>query len=427
METAKLILPEKSIELPIIVGTEDEKGLDISRLRNETGYITLDPGYVNTGSCQSSITFIDGETGILRYRGYPIEQLADSGIRFTDVAHLLIWGELPEQAGRKAEYSAMLTDEAYIHEDMRHFFNGFPANAHPMAILTSMVASLSAFYPEDSCENSEMVADCTIVRLLAKVRTIAAFSYRKSLGLPVRYPNPNLNYVENFLFMMFGRHFSDYDIDPVIEKALNLILVLHADHEQNCSTSAVRVVGSSQADLYATVAAGIAALWGRLHGGANQQILEMLEIIINDGGNYKKYVEMAKDKNNDFRLYGFGHRVYKNYDPRARILRKVTAEVLDTLNISNPLLDVARELEQVALEDEYFIERKLYPNVDFYSGILLKAMGIPTNMFTVIFVLGRLPGWLAQYREMITEPKTKIARPRQIYIGEKERPFPAAL
>ncbi len=422
MEKAKLILENQTVELPIVTGSENEKGLDISTLRGKTGYITLDPGYVNTGSCTSGITFIDGEKGILRYRGYPIEQLAAQNVRFTDVAHLLIWGDFPS-ANRKKEYSELLTEHAYIHEDMLHFFNGFPANAHPMAILTSMVASLSAFYPNIPCDDGDLPENCNVIKILAKVRTIAAISYRKSLGLPILYPNPDLNYVENFMHMMFGKKNVAPVIDPVAEKALNLILLLHADHEQNCSTSAVRVVGSSLADLYATIAAGIAALWGRLHGGANQQILEMLQMIQDDGGNYRKYVELAKDKNSDFRLFGFGHRVYKNYDPRARILSEISDELLGQLHKEDPLLEVARELEKVALEDDYFIERKLYPNVDFYSGILLRAMGIPTNMFTVIFVLGRLPGWLAQYREMMKEPKKKIARPRQIYIGETKRDY----
>ena len=416
-KTAKLILENKELELDIITGSENESAIDITSLRNKTGYITIDPGYANTGSCISDITFINGETGILRYRGYPIEELANN-VSFTDVAYLLLHGNLPTP-DEKNIFSKSLRNQANIHEDMKRFFDGFPINAHPMATLSSMVTALSTFNP--SVENDELNMDDTIIKLLAQVKTIAAYSYRKSHGLPFIYPNPDLNYVDNFLHMMFSDSQDDFHSEPIFTEALDLLLILHADHEQNCSTSTVRMAGSSMANIYGAVSAGIAALWGPLHGGANQAVLEMLEKIKNDNSDYKKYIGLAKDKDSDFRLMGFGHRVYKNYDPRAKIISKMAEKVLSKLNINDPLLDIARELEQVALKDEYFIKRKLYPNVDFYSGIIYRAMGIPTNMFTVMFALGRLPGWLAHWKEMINSPHFKINRPRQIYTGNNKK------
>ena len=416
-KTAKLILENEELELDIITGSENESAIDITSLRNKTGYITIDPGYANTGSCISDITFINGETGILRYRGYPIEELANN-VSFTDVAYLLLHGNLPTP-DEKNVFSKSLRNKANIHEDMKRFFDGFPINAHPMATLSSMVTALSTFNP--SVENDELNINDTIIKILAQVKTIAAYSYRKSHGLPFIYPNPDLNYVDNFLHMMFSDSQDDFHAEPIFTEALDLLLILHADHEQNCSTSTVRMAGSSMANIYGAISAGIAALWGPLHGGANQAVLEMLEKIKNDNSDYKKYIGLAKDKDSDFRLMGFGHRVYKNYDPRAKIISKMAEKVLSKLNINDPLLDIARELEQVALKDEYFIKRKLYPNVDFYSGIIYRAMGIPTNMFTVMFALGRLPGWLAHWKEMIDSPHFKINRPRQIYTGNNKK------
>jgi len=419
MKKAKLILANnKSIELPIIEGSEKEKAVDITSLRSQTGYITLDPGYGNTGACLSDITFIDGEAGILRYRGYPIEQVV-LNTNFTDLSHLLIYGD-QENTDNLIKFKKSLRKHAVIHEDMKRFFDGFPPNAHPMAILSSMVTALSSYYQDDD-DNKEEIIDINIVRLLAKVKTIAAYSYRKSHGLPFIYPEPELGYVENFLHMMFADSQEDHHSDQIIVEALNLLLILHADHEQNCSTSTVRMVGSSHANIYATISAGISALWGPLHGGANQAVIEMLKIIHKDGGNYKKYIDLAKDKNSSFRLMGFGHRVYKNYDPRARVIKEMTEKVLNKLNIKDPLLDIAKELESIALNDDYFVKRGLYPNVDFYSGIIYRALGFPTNMFTVMFALGRLPGWIAHWREMILNPKNRINRPRQVYTGIKKR------
>jgi len=419
MKKAKLIIDEKkSIDLPIIEGSESEKAIDISSLRSQTGYITLDPGYGNTGACTSDITFIDGESGILRYRGYPIEQVV-TNTNFTDLSYLLIYGDKKNDNDLN-KFKKKLRQHAVIHEDMKRFFDGFPPNAHPMAILSSMVTALSSYY-EDSDQGQEEIIDINIVRLLAKVKTIAAYSYRKSHGLPFIYPEPELGYVENFLHMMFADSQEDHHSDEIVVEALNLLLILHADHEQNCSTSTVRMVGSSHANIYATISAGISALWGPLHGGANQAVIEMLKMIHNDGGSYKKYIDLAKDKNSSFRLMGFGHRVYKNYDPRARVIKKMTEKVLKKLNINDPLLDIAKELESVALNDEYFVKRGLYPNVDFYSGIIYRALGFPTNMFTVMFALGRLPGWIAHWREMILNPKNRINRPRQIYTGQPKR------
>ena len=419
MKKAKLILENnKTIELPIVKGSENEKAVDITSLRSQTGYITLDPGYGNTGACLSDITFIDGEAGILRYRGFPIEQVV-LNTNFTDLSHLLIYGD-QENENNLIKFKKSLRKHAVIHEDMKRFFDGFPPNAHPMAILSSMVTALSSYYQDDD-ENKEEIIDINIVRLLAKVKTIAAYSYRKSHGLPFIYPEPELGYVENFLHMMFADSQEDHHSDQIIIEALNLLLILHADHEQNCSTSTVRMVGSSHANIYATISAGISALWGPLHGGANQAVIEMLKTIHKDGGDYKKYIDLAKDKNSSFRLMGFGHRVYKNYDPRARVIKEMTEKVLNKLNIQDPLLDIAKELESIALSDDYFVKRGLYPNVDFYSGIIYRALGFPTNMFTVMFALGRLPGWIAHWREMILNPKNRINRPRQVYTGIKKR------
>jgi len=416
MNTAKLTLNGKEYELPVVVGTEGEVGIDISNLRAQTGAITLDNGYANTGSCSSAVAFIDGDRGILRYRGYPIEEIAAMA-SFEEVCYLLIWGHLPSQR-ELDEFRHKLTYHSLIHEAMKKLFEDFPPTAHPMAVLSAMVASLSAYYgrPEED-------TNLNIARLLAKVSTLAAFSYKKSIGQPFVYPRNDLSYTENFLHMMFAVPSEPYQVPGVLNRALNLLLILHADHEQNCSTSSVRMVGSSQTNLFAAVSAGICALWGPLHGGANQEVIQMLKMIRDDGGNFRKYVDMAKDKKSGFRLMGFGHRVYKNFDPRARILKKAADDVLAEMGLADPLLDIAKSLEQVALRDEFFIERKLYPNVDFYSGILYRAMGIPTEMFTVMFALGRLPGWIAQWKEMRDDDKTRIARPRQIYVGETERPY----
>ncbi len=416
MSVTKMAINGKELELPIVVGSEDETGIDISRLRKQTGAVTLDTGYGNTGSCQSAITFINGEKGILRYRGYPIEQIATT-TRFPEVCYLLIYGELPTQEQYK-EFREGLTHHTLIHEDMKKFFEGYAITAHPMAILSSMVAALSSYY--EAAEDDEAM-NLNIIRLLAKAKTIAAFSYKKSVGQPFVYPQNHLSYTKNFLHMMFSVPAEPYEGPEVLDEALNLLLILHADHEQNCSTSTVRMVGSSETNLFASISAGINALWGPLHGGANQKVIEMLQHIIDDGGDYKKYVDMAKDKDSGFRLMGFGHRVYKNYDPRAKILKESADQVLGQLGVDDPLLEIAKHLEEIALEDDYFVSRKLYPNVDFYSGILYRAMGIPTNMFTVMFALGRLPGWIAHWREMRLDPAGRIHRPRQIYTGPKMR------
>ena len=421
MKKAKLIIDKISLDLPIIEGTEQEKAIDITSLRKETGYITLDPWFGNTGSCLSKITFIDGESGILRYRGFPIEDLVQN-TTFTDLSYLLLYGDC-KNPDNLVKFKQSLRKHAVIHEDMKRFFDGFPPNAHPMAILSSMVTALSSYHQNDQESNFVENVDINIVRLLAKVKTIAAYSYRKSHGLPFIYPNAELGYVENFLHMMFSDSKEEFHSQKIIIEALNLLLILHADHEQNCSTSTVRMVGSSQANIYATISAGISALWGPLHGGANQAVIEMLKLIHKDGSNYKKYIDMAKDKNSSFRLMGFGHRVYKNYDPRAKVIKNMAAKILNKLNVQDPLLDIAKKLEEVALKDEYFLKRGLYPNVDFYSGIIYRAMGFPTNMFTVMFALGRLPGWLSHWREMVLNPSNRINRPRQIYIGTPKRDY----
>ena len=417
MKKTQIIIDNNTFELPIVEGSENEKGIDINTLRRDTSYITLDPSYANTGSCISQITYIDGEKGILRYRGYSIEDLADN-CSFVEVIYLLLNGELPNKE-QLDQINRDLTYHTLIHEDMKRFFDGYPMNAHPMGVLSSTVAALSTFYPT----RVEGERELNIVRLLAKVKTLAAFAYKKSIGQPLIYPNNELSYEENFLHMMFAVPSEKYDVDPTMVDALRLLLILHADHEQNCSTSTVRMVGSSGANLYISIAAGIGALWGALHGGANQRVIEMLKMIHEDNDNYQKYVDMAKDKNSDFMLMGFGHRVYKNFDPRAKILKKSADKLLNKMGINDPLLVIAKELEKVALEDPYFKERNLYPNVDFYSGIIYRALGIPTRMFTVMFALGRLPGWIAQWNEMRNDEKRRIYRPRQIYTGYTKRDF----
>lgn len=417
---AELRILDKSVKLPLYKGSEGEIGIDIARLRSETGAITLDPGYVNTGSCSSSITYIDGEKGILRYRGYPIDELAEHST-FLETSYLLIYGKLPNSAELDT-FTDHITRHSMIHEDMKRFFNGYPATAHPMSILSSMVCSLSSYYP-DCMHNTPENMELNIYRILSKISTISAFSYKKSIGQPFVGPLNRLSYVENFLNMMFAVPAEPYQLDPVAVRALEMVLVLHADHEQNCSTSTVRIVGSSLANLYACVSAGICALWGPLHGGANQAVIEMLANIEKEDLDVAKFVARVKEKNSTARLMGFGHRVYKNFDPRAKILKKACDDVLNKMGIVSRQLEIAKQLEEVALKDSYFIERKLYPNVDFYSGIILRAIGIPLNMFTVMFAIGRLPGWIAQWREMLSSPALKINRPRQIYTGPEKRPY----
>ena len=417
--TARLEVNEKSIDLPLVMGSESEIGIDISKLRSQTKAITLDPGFVNTGSCESGITYLDGEKGILRYRGYSIEQLAEKS-NFLEVSYLLIYGELPtNQQLNDFEYN--VKQHTLLHEDVRHIYQAFPKDAHPMAILSSIVCALSTFYPDFSATDSDAV-DLAIWRLMGKLPTIAAWSYKKNIGQPFVYPINEFTYTKNFLNMLFGVPTTNYEVPEEFVKALNVLFILHADHEQNCSTSTVRLVGSSEANLFASISTGIAALWGPLHGGANQAVLEMLKQIHNDGGDVQKFVKLAKDKGSGFRLMGFGHRVYKNFDPRATILKGYCDKILDLLGTPDPLLDIAKQLEEAALTDEYFIERNLYPNVDFYSGIIYKALGFPTDMFTVLFSLGRLPGWIAHWLEM-RNGISKIGRPRQIYTGQTERNY----
>ncbi|ABZ93536.1 citrate synthase [Leptospira biflexa] len=423
-EKAILKVDGKEYELPIVAGSEDEKAIDITKLRQLSGYVTIDSGYLNTGACTSEITFLDGEKGILRYRGIPIEDLAAKST-FTEVAYLLIYGKLPNDAQLK-EWNSSITKHTMIHEDLKRLFNGFPKDGHPMAIMSCMMGCLSTYYQDSYDPMNEEHREISIIRLLAKFPTIAAYAYKKSIGQPIIHPLNELDYASNFLNMMFAVPAEDYHIDPEIVSALNLLLILHADHEQNCSTSTVRLVGSSLANLYGAISAGILALWGPRHGGANQEVLEMLEGIKKSGLSVKKIVEQAKDKNSSFRLNGFGHRVYKNFDPRAKIIKVACDKVLNKLGIKDPLLDIAKELEEAALNDPYFVERKLYPNVDFYSGIIYRALGIPTNMFTVMFAMGRLPGWIAQWKEMIEDPNLKIGRPRQIYTGPKEISYETA-
>ncbi len=420
-EIAEIILDGKKYEFPVITGTEGEKAIDISKLRDETGYVTLDTGYKNTGATKSAITFLDGEAGILKYRGYPIEQIAEKST-FIEVAYLLIYGELPTKQELDA-FNHEISRHTLIHEDMKKFFDGYPSKAHPMGQLVSLVCSLSSFYPESLNPNpTAEEQNLTIIKLLAKMSTIVSWIHKKSLGHPLIYPQNKLDYVSNFLNMTFANRTEDYTVDPVVVDAMNKLLILHADHEQNCSTSTVRIVGSSDANLYASVASGISALWGPLHGGANQAVIEMLEAIKADGGDAEKWLAKAKDKNDPFRLMGFGHRVYKNFDPRATIIKEACDNVLNKLGVHDPILDIAKKLEQSALNDPYFVERKLYPNVDFYSGIIYRAIGFPTEMFTVLFALGRLPGWIAQWKEM-HENKEPIGRPRQIYVGKTNRDY----
>jgi citrate synthase len=421
IDKAIITLGDTTFEAPLVIGSEGERALDIGQLRSKTGYVTLDPAFMNTASTKSAITFIDGDKGVLRYRGIPIEELAEQST-FVETAYLLIYGHLPKEAALKG-WSENLTRHSLLHEDMKHFFEGFSRTAHPMGMLSAMVAALSSYYPDALDADNVEHRDLTIARLVSKVRTIAAFAYKKSIGQPFVYPKNSLSYCANFLNMMFSVPAEEYEIDPELVRVMNLLLILHADHEQNCSTSTVRVVGSSKANLFASISAGICALWGPLHGGANQEVLEMLEAIEADDGNVKKYIALAKDKNSGFKLMGFGHRVYKNFDPRAKIIKAAADKVLDKLGREDPLLDVAKALEEAALKDPYFVERKLYPNVDFYSGIIYRAMGFPTNMFTVLFALGRLPGWIAHWKEMIEDTSTKIARPRQIYTGPTVREY----
>jgi citrate synthase len=420
-ETVQLKIGEKTYDLPVIIGTEDEKAIDISKLRDLTGYVTLDVGYKNTGATKSAITFLDGELGILKYRGYPIEQLAEKS-SFIEVAYLLIYGELPS-ADQLKDFQYQISRHTLVHEDMKKFFDGFPSHSHPMGQLSSLIGALAAFNPESLKQGlTKEEIDIEIYRLIAKMSTIVSWIYKKSLGHPVIYPQNKFDYVTNFLHMTFGQRTEDVEIDPVVVSAMNKLLILHADHEQNCSTSTVRIVGSSDANLYASISAGISALWGPLHGGANQAVIEMLEKIKADGGDTDKWIAKAKDKNDSFRLMGFGHRVYKNFDPRAKIIKKACDDILDKLGINDEVLEIAKRLEEVALKDPYFVERKLYPNVDFYSGIIYRALGFPTDMFTVLFALGRLPGWIAQWKEM-KENKEPIGRPRQIYTGATEREY----
>ncbi len=419
-QSASIAIGDKKLETPLICGSEGEVGVDIAKLRSETGAITFDPGFGNTGACESAITFIDGDKGILRYRGIPIEQLAEQS-SFIEVAWLLIYERLPKKAELDA-FRRSLRDNAHINEAMKHHFEGFPSTAPPMAILSAMINTLACFNPHVMDLEDEATFEEAAARLISQVRTIAAYSYRRSNGLPFIYPDAKLRYVGNFLHMMFSMPYEPHIADPEIESALNMILILHADHEQNCSTSTVRMVGSSGANLFASCAAGVCALWGPLHGGANVAVLEMLDQIHKGGLSPEKCIEMAKDKKSDFRLMGFGHRVYKNFDPRAKILKASADKILSKMRMHDPLLDIARKLEELALKDSYFVERKLYPNVDFYSGILMKAMGIPVNMFTVMFAIGRMPGWIAHWREQFKQG-AKIARPRQIYTGPGKTDF----
>jgi citrate synthase len=419
--TAKLELDGKTFELPIIEGTEKERAIDITALRSQTGYITMDDGYANTGSCRSQITFIDGEQGILRYRGIPIEELAEKST-FIEVAYLLIYGHLPSSKAL-LRLSDLLTRNEMLHEDMKFHFEGFPSNAHPMAILSSMINATSCFYPETMEPYNPATFEVEAARLLSQVRTIAAFSYRKSRGLPIIYPKPAYKYSANLLHMMFSEPYQEYELIPEVVRALDMIFLLHADHEQNCSTSTVRMVASSRANLFASAAAGVCGLWGPLHGGANQAVLEMLQEIHKSGDDGSQFIAAAKDKKSGKRLMGFGHRVYKNYDPRAKIIKKKCDDLLARLNIRDPLLDIAKRLEETALQDPYFIERKLYPNVDFYSGIIMRAIGVPVEMFTVMFAIGRMPGWIANYREIAEASDGRIYRPRQIYVGPALRHY----
>ena len=417
--TAEIKIDGQTYEFPVITGTEGEKAIDISKLRDLTGHITLDYGFKNTGSTKSAITFLDGEKGILKYRGYPIEELAEKA-SFLEVAYLLIYGVLPTEEVL-TKFQKDISMHTLIHEDMKKFFDGYPSKSHPMAQLSSLVCSLSTFYPESLESNrSEEEKNETIIKMLAKMTTIVAFIYKKSLGHPLIYPKNKYDYITNFVWMTFGQRTEEFVPNPKVVSAMNKLLILHADHEQNCSTSTVRIVGSSDCNLYASISAGISALWGPLHGGANQAVIEMLEQIKADGGDTDKWIAKAKDKDDPFRMMGFGHRVYKNFDPRANIIKKACDDILESLGIDDPILDIAKKLEKAALTDQYFIDRKLYPNVDFYSGIIYRALGFPSEMFTVLFALGRLPGWIAQWKEMRTN-KEPIGRPRQVYVGDVDK------
>jgi len=418
LENAQLECDGKRASLPVLRGTEDEVAVDISKLRGATGMITFDPGYANTGACRSAITYIDGEAGILRYRGYPIEELAEKS-SFLEVAWLLIHGELPPR-GELSNFTREITRHTMLHEDFQRFFGALPKDAHPMPVCAATVGALATYYQEQENERALQIA---IVRLLAKMPTIAAWSYKHSIGQPFMYPRNHLDYASNFLHMMFSTPCEEYMVDPVVAKAIDLLLILHADHEQNCSTSTVRMVGSSQANLFAAISAGIGALWGPLHGGANQKVIEMLETIAREEGSADRFLARAKDRNDTTRLMGFGHRIYRSYDPRAAVLKKTCAEVIAKLGTSSKLLEIAMRLEEIALKDDYFVSRKLYPNVDFYSGVIYQALSIPTNMFTVMFAIGRLPGWIAHFLEMRRDPEFRIGRPRQIYTGARKRPY----
>ncbi|MGE3165500.1 MAG: citrate synthase [Planctomycetota bacterium] len=421
-EVAVLEIGGRRYELPVIEGTEGERAIDIAGLRQKTGLVTLDPAYVNTASTKSSITFIDGERGILRYRGYPIEQLAEHST-FVETCFLLLYSRLPATEAELMAFRRKLSIHSMIHEDLKHFYDGFPSTSHPMAILSALVSSLSTFYPDAVDPQNDLDVDLTVVRLLSKVRTLAAYAYKKSIGQPFMHPKNSLRYCGNFLHMMFAVPAEEYFVDEEVERALNLLLILHADHEQNCSTSTVRLVGSAQTNLYASISAGISALWGKLHGGANQAVIQQLQQIHESGEKVKALIQRAKDKDSGFRLMGFGHRVYKNFDPRAKIIKSACHKLLQHLGFHDPLLNIALELEEAALQDSYFVERKLYPNVDFYSGLMYRAMGIPVNMFTVMFALGRMPGWLAHWLEQQQDESTRIGRPRQIYTGETARDY----
>ncbi|MDI6447452.1 citrate synthase [Anaerobaca lacustris] len=420
-QKAKLIIDGRELELDIIEGTEGERAIDITKLRAETGYITMDQGYANTGSCVSNITFIDGEEGVLRYRGYNIEDLCEHST-FTEVSYLLLHNRLPTLEQRE-NFSLLLNQHSLLHEDMRHLYNFFPRDAHPMNILGTMVNAMSSFYTNVDLLSMREHIDMTATRLISKIRTTACYAYKKSIGHPVVYPKKDLKYCENFLRMMFWSPVNNYELRDDHVRALSVLLILHADHEQNCSTSTVRLVGSAHANLYASISAGISALWGPLHGGANQAVMDMLAKIERHGGKIQKYIDMAKDKDSSFRLSGFGHRVYKNYDPRAKIIKKICMKMLEEEAAHQPLLDIALRLEEAVLKDDYFLSRKLYPNVDFYSGLVYTALGFPTNMFTVLFAIGRMPGWIAHWKEMVRDPKARIGRPRQIYTGMRERQY----
>ena len=420
-DTATLRIGDEQVDLPIERGVEGDDAIDIGSLRSETGLITLDPGYGNTGACRSAITFLDGEEGVLRYRGYPIDELAEQST-FLEVAYLLIWGELPtrEQLDR---FVTEVTHHTLIREEMRHFFDSFPADAHPMAVLASGTVGMSNFYPDSHEIFDPAAVEITINRLIAKLPTLAAWSFKKAIGQPYVYPRNDLGYSANLLHMMFAVPTEEYEVNPQVAEALDLLLILHADHEQNASTSTVRLVGSTHANLYASISAGISALWGPLHGGANEAVINTLEEIVEDGGDLQKWVDKAKDPDDSFRLAGFGHRVYKNFDPRARIIKRAAERVLAATGADDELFEVAQRLEEVALRDEYFVSRKLYPNVDFYSGLIYRAIGFPKNMFTNCFAIGRLPGWIAQWKEMLEAKETKIGRPRQLYVGPEARPY----